>query len=292
MRTYDLDCLDNRDETQVARIVGLVETVLRPWFRAEVRGLERVPVGPALLTGNHNAGLMMPEAFLFAAAAYRAQGMRAVPYGLAHEVAIGLPGLHQFVVPLGAVRASPANALRLFARGEKVLVYPGGDYEAMRPYRDRDRIIFGGRRGYIRLALRAGVPVVPVVAAGAHATFLVLDDGRWLAKLLRADRLLRVNVWPITLCLPWGLVVGPGLLYLPWPTRILIEVLEPMRFDREGEQAAADDSYVKTCADAVEAAMQVALTRLARERSERAAAVTVAASRSAAHAISSCDLPT
>jgi len=269
MRRYDIDSLDNRDEASIARLFGLVDRVLRPYFRGEVRGLERVPPGAALYVGNHNAGLMTPDTFLLGAALYRRFGVDALPYGLAHEVAISLPVVHQIIVPLGAVRASHENAHRLFARGAKALVYPGGDVDAMRPYRDRNRVVFGGRTGYIRLALREGVPIVPVVAAGAHSTFVILDDGRWLAKLLAADRLLRVKVWPITLCLPWGVVVGPGLFYLPWPTRILIEVLEPIRFERSGEAAAADEAYVRACADRVEGAMQQALERLARERDEK-----------------------
>lgn len=266
MARHNIDSLDNRRESVIARMASLVDQFLSPYFRAEVRGLERIPAGAALYVGNHNAGLLMPEGLLLGAAHYRTHGMDAMPYGLGHEFAISVPLLHELVVPLGAVRASHDNALRLFKRGAKVLVYPGGDYEAMRPYRDRDRIVFGGRNGYIRLALRAGVPVVPVVAAGAHETFVVLDDGRWLAKRLGADRLLRVKVWPITLCLPWGLVIGPGLLYWPWPTRILIEALAPIAFERSGPEAADDEVYVRACSDLVEATMQTALTRLAKER--------------------------
>ena len=266
MARFNIDNLDNRKESVIARMATLVDQMLTPYFRAEVRGLERIPPGAALYVGNHNGGLLMPEGMLLGAALYRTLGMAAMPYGLGHEFAISVPVLHELVVRLGAVRASHSNALRLFERGAKVLVYPGGDYEAMRPYRDRDRIVFGGRNGYIRLALRAGVPLVPIVAAGAHQTFLILDDGRWLAKLLHADRLLRVKVWPITHCLPWGIVVGPGLLYWPWPTRILIEALPPIQFERQGEEAASDEAYVRACADQVEALMQAALTRLAAER--------------------------
>ncbi|MDF1561522.1 MAG: lysophospholipid acyltransferase family protein [Deltaproteobacteria bacterium] len=269
MPRFDIDSLDNRDERWLERFVRIVEGVLEPYYRAEVSGLERIPPGAALYVGNHNGGLMIPEAFLFGAAVYRELGLAGMPYGLGHEFAISLPVLNEITAPLGAVRASHENGLRLFEAGHKVLVYPGGDYEAMRPYRDRDRIVFGGRRGYVRLALRGGVPLVPVVAAGAHATFRVLTDGRRLARLLRADRLLRVKVWPITLCLPWGVVVGPQLLYLPWPSKILIEVLEPIHFDRQGEEAAADEAYVERCARQVESIMQVALTRLAHERERR-----------------------
>ncbi len=266
MRRYDIDSLDNRNEALVRRLSVLVEGLLEPYFRAEVRGTERIPPGAALYVGNHNAGLMQPDSFLFGAAVLRAHGFSALPYGLGHELAIRLPGIHQIIMPLGVVRASHDNAHRLFRRGSKVLVFPGGDRDAMRPYRDRNRVVFGGRTGYMRLSLREGVPIIPVVSAGAHSTLLILDDGQWLARLLRADRLLRIKTWPITICLPWGLVVGPQLLYLPWPSRILIEILEPIRFDRTGDAAAKDEAYVRTCADRVEGTMQEALDRLVRER--------------------------
>ncbi len=266
MRQYDIDSLDNRDPALLERLISVIEGVLVPYFRSEVRGLERIPPGAALYVGNHSGGLITPDTFLFGAAVYRAHGIDAVPYGLGHEFAISIPVVHQIIVPLGAVRAGHKSAHGLFSRGSKALVYPGGDYDAMRPFRHRNRVVFGGRRGYIRLALREGVPIIPVVTAGSHAGFMILDDGRWLARLIRADRLLRIKVWPITLCLPWGLVVGPALFYLPWPTRILIETLDPISFDRTGEAAANDEAYVRECADRVESAMQQALDRLAEER--------------------------
>lgn len=268
-RRYDIDRLDNRDPAAVETMTRIVDTVVRPYFRCEVRGLERIPEGAALYVGNHNAGLMMPEALLFGAALHHQRGMQDVPYGLGHEVAISIPAIHELVVPLGAVRAKAENAMRLFAQGSKVLVYPGGDVDSFRPYRDRDRIVFGGRTGYIRLALRAGVPIVPVVAAGAQQTLFILDDGRWLARALRVDKLLRLKVWPISLCLPWGLVIGPWLLFLPWPSKVLIEALPPITFERSGEEAASDPAYVRACADVVEGTMQAALTRLAAERKGR-----------------------
>lgn len=263
---YDIDRLDNRDPALVRRAIEALEPMLEAWFHPVVRGLERVPSGPCLYVGNHNGGLCSADTFIFGAAVYRAHGIDAVPYGLGHEVAISWPLLHQVLVPLGAVRASHANATRLFAEGAKVLVYPGGDLDSMRPFRDRDRVVFGPRRGYVRLALRAGVPIVPVVAAGAHATSLVLTDGRALARALGLQRALRLEVCPVTVSVPWGLVVGITPPYVPMPTRIFVEVMDPIAFDRVGEEAAADRDYVERCHERVHGAMEATLARLAAER--------------------------
>lgn len=264
---FDIDRLDNRDPAYVARVADALEPLLDRWFRPEVRGLDRVPeTGPVLYVGNHSGGLGSFDTFIWICKAYRQRGLDAVPYGLAHEVAISWPVLNELIVPLGAVRASHDNARRLFEAGHRVLVYPGGDLDSMRPFRHRDRVVFGPRRGYVRLALRQGVPIVPVVASGSHSTFVVLDDGRWLARRLGLPRRLRLEVFPITLSVPWGLTLGITPPYVPLPTRVLVELLPPVTFDRTGEDAAADDAYVERCHERVHAQMESTLRRLSRER--------------------------
>ena len=267
MKHYDIDSIDNRDPELVERAMTVLEGPLTRYFRHVIHGLEHIPPGAALYVGNHSSGPITPDTFTFAIAAYREHGIDAVPYGLGHEVAISVPFVHQLLVPLGAVRACHDTAHRLFARDKKVLVYPGGDLDSWRVHRDRDKVIFGPRRGYVRLALRAGVPIVPVVTAGAQETYIVLYDGQWLAKLLRTDALFRIKAWPIVLSLPWGLTIGPPLPYIPLRTRIHQAVLPPIRFTRTGDDAAADAGYVERCHREVHDAMQRALTQLAAERS-------------------------
>jgi diacylglycerol/phytol O-acyltransferase len=256
--------LGQRDPWFMEQVVRVVERVIRPYHRGEVAGLERVPEGAALYVGNHSGGSMTIDSFLFGAALFRARGLADCPRVLAHDLALRLPGLRQVFVKLGAVRACPENARRLFEAGHKVLVYPGGDEEAMRPFRDRNRIRFFGHRGYVRTALRHDVPIVPVVGQGSHATFIVLDDAKWLTRLTGIDRLLRVKSWPLTFSLPWGFTPGPPVLYLPLPAKIRMEILEPIRFARTGAEAAKDEAYVAECARLVEGRMQETLSRLAR----------------------------
>lgn len=263
--SHDADSLGNRDPAFIGRFADAVEPALRLWFRPDVRGLERIPEGAALYVGNHSGGFATPDTWIFGLWVFRTRGIRDVPYGLGHQLVMEAPVAGPALARVGGVAASADNAHRVFEAGGKVLVYPGGDLDAFRASRDRERVIFGPRRGYLRLALREGVPIVPVVAAGAHDGFRVLSDGRWLARVLPIKRLLRTEVLPITLSFPWGLTVGAPP-YVPVPTKILIEVLEPFRFDRTGEDASNDDAYVEECHRSVIDAMQGALERLSEER--------------------------
>ncbi len=92
--------------------------------------------------------------------------------------------------------------------------------------------------------MTAGVRIVPVISAGAHSVVYVVDDGQWLARMLRLDTFFRLKVCPITLSFPWGVTVGPPPPYVPWPSRFFQEALPPIVFDRHGAEAAADAAYV------------------------------------------------
>ena len=266
MKKYYIDSLDNRDQGRLDAFLKWGVPLFEGYFRPVITGIERIPEGAGLYVANHNAGFLTPDTFTFAAAVYRHWGEKNLPYGLGHEVAIQWPIFHQLLVPLGAVRASHDNAHRLFKRGCKVLVYPGGDIDAFRSYKQRNDVVFGPRRGYLRLALREGVPIIPVVTAGAHEAFVVLTSGTRLAKLFRLNRLMRVKVFPIVFSIPWGLTLGPPPPYWPLPTRIFQEVLDPIHFDRQGEEAADDAEYVEACNEIVLGKMRESIRRLARKR--------------------------
>ncbi len=143
-----------------------------------------------------------------------------------------------------------------FERGNHVLVFPGGDVEQGKSFADRDKIVFAGRRGFARLAIDGGVPIVPVVTAGAGESLLVLSDGQRLARALRLDRTLRMKALPVSVSLPWGLSVGVvGLVpYLPLPTKLTTAVLDPM-WPVDGE---SPDAF----GDRVETTMQTALSTM------------------------------
>ena len=162
----------------------------------------------------------------------------------------------------GTVSASHEHAREALAAGAAVLVYPGGDWEVHRPFWQRHKVDFAGRKGFIRLALEAGVPIVPVVSAGGQETALFLTNGSWLARLLGVDESLRLKVLPISIALPWIINVGDFLSHLPLPAKLTIDVLPPIDVDEQfGPDPDVDAVY-----EHITGEMQDALDALAAER--------------------------
>jgi 1-acyl-sn-glycerol-3-phosphate acyltransferase len=232
------------------------------YFRAEVTGFDRVPDGPVLFVGNHSGGNMTPDSMVFMLAFNTYFGVERPVYALAHSLVTSWPLLGRLAKRWGIITAGPKAARAALERGCSVLVYPGGDVDTHRPWTARHEIRFDGRKGFLRIARDAGVPIVPVVAVGGQDTYLPLTDGRRVASLLRLDKLARLKVLPVSLALPWGLNVGDFLGHLPLPAKIRMEVLEPIDVvERFGDGADSDEAY-----DYVVSRMQESLTALAAGR--------------------------
>jgi 1-acyl-sn-glycerol-3-phosphate acyltransferase len=234
---------------------------IEEYFDAEVRGLERVPEGPALIAGNHSGGIMTPDTFILLREYYHHTNFEDGPVILAHSALFEAPVIRDILIRSGAIPASRDSARGALDKDRKVLVYPGGDWEVHRPSSERDTIDFGGRKGFVTLAMEAGVPIVPVVAAGAHDGWYVVTRGEKIAKALLLDRLFRIKVFPIAFAAPMGLLVGPLTLHWPMPTKIIIEVLDPIDVDGDPNDADAVDAAYERVIDT----MQDTLTRLADE---------------------------
>ncbi|MGI8749391.1 MAG: 1-acyl-sn-glycerol-3-phosphate acyltransferase [Thermoleophilaceae bacterium] len=254
--------LDERDPDYIRESLPWIWMLNSLYFRAEVRGLERIPEeGAVLLVGNHSGGNLMPDTGVFTLAFNTYFGVERRFYQLAHNLVLSAPGLG-WLRKYGTVAASPENADEALTSGAALLVYPGGDYEVHRPSWERAKVDFGGRKGFIRLALKHGVPVVPVVSVGGQETALFLSRGEGLARLLGLDKLLRLKVLPISLAIPWGINVGDMLGHIPAPAKITTQVLQPIDLgERYGKSPDVDQIY-----DDVIGSMQKTLDALQAER--------------------------
>jgi 1-acyl-sn-glycerol-3-phosphate acyltransferase len=249
--------LDERDPDYIRETLPGLWMLASLYFRAEVRDLEHIPEeGPVLLVGNHSGGNVTPDTSVFTLAFSTYFGVERRFHQLAHNLVLSMPGLG-WLRKYGTVAATPGNAERALDEGAALLVYPGGDYEVHRPSWESGRVDFGGRKGFIRLAQRKGVPIVPVVSIGGQETALFISRGEGLAKVLGLDRMFRLKVLPISLSLPWVLNVGDMFGHIPLPAKITIEVL-PAIDVREMDLGEAYDVVIER--------MQTSLTALQHER--------------------------
>ncbi|WP_068183418.1 lysophospholipid acyltransferase family protein [Mycobacterium sp. UM_CSW] len=242
------------------RAISALRPLAKVWYRAEVRGVDKIPSGGALVVSNHSGGLIAMDIPVLAIDFYEHFGYDRPLYWLGHDMLLSTP-FGEFLSRTGLIRADPENAQKALSSGGTVMVFPGGDYDVYRPSTAANVIDFGNRTGYVRTALEARVPIVPAVSIGGQENQLYLSRGQGLARRLGLRRLIRANVVPITFGIPFGFsALLP--INLPLPTKIVTQVLEPIDIVAqfgEDPDIAAVDAHVR-------GVMQVALKQLAAAR--------------------------
>jgi 1-acyl-sn-glycerol-3-phosphate acyltransferase len=232
------------DPVSSARARSLLEWLSRTWWRVEVRGIEDVPRDePVLFVANHS-GLLPYDGLMIAHVVERETGRR--PRFLVADWLVTLPFAQPWLARVGGVRACRENAHRLLARGHSVIAFPEGVKGAAKVFADRYRLQRFGRGGVIRVAIEAGVPIVPVSVVGAEEAHPILF------KLHTAARSVGLPFLPVTPTFPW---LGPAGL-LPLPSKWRLRFGAPVATDSLGAEAAADEMLVSRMTEELRAQIQ------------------------------------
>ncbi|MBN1210768.1 MAG: acyltransferase family protein [Myxococcaceae bacterium] len=180
---------------------------LRAWHRYEVRGLDSLlSPGAKLIVAYHGRPLALDQCLL-TVTLYERLGY--LPHGIIHGYFGQNRLLRRFIDGLGFVTGDGPGIVQAVARGEHILVQPGGTREGCRSFRHRYKVDWGERLGYLRLAIRHGLPIIPVAGDGVDDFFLGLNDGYELGRRLGVPAGLPVwlglgatGVWPLALPFP------------------------------------------------------------------------------------------
>lgn len=251
MAALDPDDLRGRDPDFIREVGQPFCDFLRErYFRSEIEGLEHVPrSGSFIAVANHSGGPLLPDVWLMVSYFWERFGVDAPSYALVHDAAFRIPGVRDFLIRIGALRASRRNAEKVLEAGGALLITPGGDREALRSFWRRNRLELGGHSAFVEWAFRFGAPVLPLVNVGAHEVYFTLFSSRALAKYSGLERLTRVKTVPLNLGLPWGLWLTGFLPYLPLPARVSFMVARPVPFPKRPELAdnadAVQHAFVK-----------------------------------------------
>lgn len=247
-----------RDAGYEAAVQRFFELIYRKWLRVETRGLEHVPsTGRTLLVSNH-ANWMVLDAAMIEVAVQTEHPARREVRALVDRFTTKIPGLNVFFARTGQVYGCPENALRLLQREEAVLVFPEGAKGAMKPFRERMRVgTF--TRGFARIAILTGTPIVPVAVQGFEELHPVLFNLTGLAQRLGLPDL------PITPTFPWLGLLG----LVPPPVKCFIDFGKPISTADYPPEAAEDEEIVSRLAEKVRLIVQDLYEHLRAQRRSR-----------------------
>ena len=254
-RRSDVDEWGRSEHTrELARRV--YDPLYRRWFRAEWEGMEKIPKeGGALLVCNHSGAIPSDAPVIMHG--IEAELHRPV-YGMADHLFKGLPVVGTMWARAGGVAAHPENAYRLLREQQQLaLVFPEGTKGTGKLYRERYQLRRFGRGGFVEIAMRAGVPIVPIAVVGSEEAMPIIAKVPALAKVLG------VPYVPITANM---LAFGPLGLVLPLPAKIKVRVLDPVEFDVPPDQERYSRSRVMEEAEAIRVRIQDALYDMLRRR--------------------------
>jgi 1-acyl-sn-glycerol-3-phosphate acyltransferase len=243
-----------RSERVFDAIEPLLDFYYRHWFRVEVEGIENVPdTDGALLVSNHSGALPPDAPMIMQALRHEHPHSRPV-YMLGEHWFKGYPGVSMLVGKMGLVPAHPANAQRLLRdEGRLVLVFPEGQKGSRKLYWQRYRLRRFGRGGFVRTAMRAGVPIVPIAVLGAEEAMPIF------AHVPLLQRLTGLIYFPINHAFPhFGLAAA--LMYLP--AKFKIRFLEPVDLSRYDPEDAEDIALVQGLSEEIRGRIQAELDDL------------------------------
>src|SRR5256885_4349732 len=185
--------LDGPDYAFMERQKYLWNPLMDYWFRMEIEGWERLPEPPALLIGIHSGAPFVWDAWTVGIQWWRHFGDERPLHGTAHDALMAAPLIGTYFRKMGVLPADPDSIAAALAAGRDVALWPGGEVDSLRPWRKRDEAILAGRKGFVKTAIMAGVPIVPISTVGGPDAMPVLSSGRRLAKALQLDKLARIK---------------------------------------------------------------------------------------------------
>ena len=150
---------------------------------------------------------------------------------LAASAMFRLPIVREIGLWTGCVDASRKVAERQLDNGRSLLIIPGGEAEQIRTENGQELVYVQKRKGFIKLALRKRVPVVPVYVFGVsdmyHTSHAAFGLRQWLVKNLGVAVCFTAGMWYSPLC--------------PLNVKTTIVFGEPILMDCEKEGEPTDE---------------------------------------------------
>jgi 1-acyl-sn-glycerol-3-phosphate acyltransferase len=233
----------SRDSFKTAAIIA--RWLYRHYFRAEAFGIENLPpAGRLILVANHSGQLPF-DGLVIGGACFLEPPQPRLVRAMVEFFVPTVPFASYLFSRWGQITGTPENCRRLLSAEEAVLVFPEGARGISKPFRKRYQLAEFGK-GFMRLALETGAPIVPVAVIGA-------EEQAPAVNLKPLARMLGMPALPIV---PYPPFVAP----LPLPVKYRLYFGEPMLFtgDPDDDDEILDEK-VKQVRNTIQSMIHVGL---------------------------------
>lgn len=139
---------------------------------------------------------------------------------LGASVLLMIPLVREIFLWTSGIDASRGVAEKALDKGYSLIVLPGGEAEQIRTIYEKERVYLKNRKGFLKLAMRKSVPVVPVYVFGASDYYET--SSAWLGLRLWLVKNLGV-------CIPFAFGMW-GSILCPRPVKTTIAIGDPLSF--------------------------------------------------------------
>lgn len=217
--------------------------LMKTYFRVQVEGAENLPKrGRALITPNHS-GVSGFDALVLQHEITRASGRH--PRVLTHHLWFLTKTTAIPANRLGFIEATTDNGLKALKKNQLVVLFPEGEFGNFKPS-SKAYQLQEFKRGFVRMAIETGSPIVPTLILGAEESHVNLSRLRF-TKYLR------------------GLVLPLPLNIIPLPSKWKIIFMEPVHLPY-AKSAVEDRELMHEIANDLQERMQDRLNKELKKR--------------------------
>jgi 1-acyl-sn-glycerol-3-phosphate acyltransferase len=235
--------LDHPDDFLYKAAPRFIMEIMRKYFRLQVDGLEHIPRhGRGIIAPNHS-GYSGFDAMILAYEIFK--NTKRVPKVLTHHLWFLTKTTAIPAKKLGFIEATMQNGLTSLEKNQLIILFPEGEHGNFKPTSDAYQLQ-EFRRGFVRMAIQTGAPIIPTMIVGAEETHINLKQIKF-ASLLR------------------GVVLPLPLNVIPLPAKWHIKFLEPIELPYK-PSAANDRALVREVAEEIREQIQECILNEMRER--------------------------
>lgn len=171
------------DKRALAQWYSFLGFFYQQYFDVEVFGMENIPpAGRAMLVGNHSGGIALDAAMVLSSCFFELNPPR-LAQGMADRFIAAIPGAGHISKRVGQVTGLPEHAERLLADERLLMVFPEGHRGTAKLAHQADSLVRFGT-GFVRLALAARAPIIPVAFIGGGEAFPTIANSKSLGRLI------------------------------------------------------------------------------------------------------------